>query len=228
MRLRVSALLAVAVLLAGPVAAVHARTSSGRAKTPEQLVALALAAATGAKTVHVVASGIDDNGQPLSFDLRLVAGKGGGGTLSLGKLTFDMVRVGTKAYFKGGADFWRQFGGGVAVQLLQGRWLMASATKGDLASFTPLTDIGKLFTEILSSHGALKRGGTKTINGQPAIGIVDTSSGGGTLWIAAKGTAYPLELTQTGGKGDIVFESWNKRVKLKAPKDAIDFDKLKK
>jgi hypothetical protein len=212
----------VAVLTLGVAA------SAAAAETPEQMVSTSLTAARSARSVHVVATGLQ-SGQPLSFDLRLVAGRGGGGTLRMGKLRFDMVRVGPNAYFKGGSAFWTQFGGATLAQLLQGKWIRASATTGDLASFTPLTDIKQLFNAILSSHGALKAGGRKTIGGMPAVGVVDISKrGGGTLWIAATGTPYPLEITQTGGNGVIRFEDWNKPVSLTAPKHALDFDKLKK
>jgi len=215
-------------MLAAVAAAALVVVGTAGAKTPDQLVSDTLAAAAAAKSVHIVAKGIQST-QPLSFDLHLLAGRGGQGTVQVGKLKFSMIRLGPNAYFKAGADFWRQFGNGVAVQLIQGRWLRASATTGDLASFTPLTDIQTLFGSILSSHGKLKAGGTKTIDGVPAIGVVDTTkSGGGTLWIAAKGTPYPLELTQTGGTGDIRFEDWNKPVSLSSPKNSIDYDKLKK
>ena len=216
---RLLALLVVSLGVAAPATA---------AQTPDQMVATSLKAAKTARTVHVVASGIQ-SGRPLSFDLRLVTGRGGTGTLRIGNLKFDMVRLGPNAYFKGGSAFWAQFGGAALAQLLQGKWIRASATSGDLASFTPLTDVKQLFNAILSSHGALKAGGTKTIGGVPAVGVVDTSkSGGGTLWIAAKGTPYPLEITQARGKGVIRFEEWNKPVSLSSPRHALDFDKLKK
>ena len=74
--------------------------------------------------------------------MHLVAGEGGEGHLVVNGLSFDIVRIGDTAYFKGDDDFWRQFGGEAAVQLLHDRWLEAPATSGDLASFTPLTDGG--------------------------------------------------------------------------------------
>jgi hypothetical protein len=229
MGVRVLAVLAAGVVLTSFGASAVASPLAPSAKTPDQLVADTLAAAKSARSVHVVASGIVESGQQLSFDLHLVSNRGGAGSISLGKLKFDMVRIGKFAYFKGGADLWSQFGGSALVALFKNRWVRGSATTGDLASFTPLTDISQLFTAILTSHGKLVRGGRKTIGGRSAIGIVDTSkSGGGTLWVAASGPPYPLELTQSAGHGVISFDGWNSAVRLAAPKNALDYTKLKK
>jgi hypothetical protein len=225
-RLRVLALLGVAVLFSGCGGSSGPKSNGEESKTPKQALADALAAATAAQTVHVVASGTSD-GRPLAFDLHLVTDKGGQGMLTVGKLTFQMIRIGPTGYFKSGPAFWRQFGGAAAAQLLQGRWLKAPATSGDLAAFTPLTDVRKLFKQILGSHGVLKKGQAKTIDGQPAIGVVDTSKdGGGTLWIATTGTPYPLAITEGGGKGSVRFRDWNEPVDLKPPKSSVDFSKL--
>ena len=60
-------------------------------------------------------------GSRFAFDLHLVKGKGGPGRVTTNGLTFDMVRVGDKAYFKGDADFWSHFGGTAAGRLFAGK-----------------------------------------------------------------------------------------------------------
>ena len=45
----------------------------------------------------------------IGLNLHLVAGRGGFGHLSEGKLAFDMIRIGARAYFKGGQTFWANF-----------------------------------------------------------------------------------------------------------------------
>jgi hypothetical protein len=190
------------------------------AKTAGQIVTDAAAAAAQALSVHVASSGTS----AFTLDLRLVAGSGGKGTITTNGLTFQIVRIGDAAYVKGNATFWRRFGRPAAAQLLHGRWLKLSAATGPLSSFTPFTDIGKLFDAVIASHGKLKKGDTTKIGGQPAIGIVDTTKGG-TLYIATTGKPYPLEVTQ-GGKGRITFGEWDKSVQLHAPPDAIDLSQL--
>jgi hypothetical protein len=109
---------------------------------------------------------------------------------------------------------------------VNGRWIEASATTGDLASLTPLTDLKELFTSVLGSHGPLEKATNQlTINGEAAIVIVDSGSND-TLFIAAKGPPYPLKLAQKSG-GSVTFDNWNRPVSLQAPKNAVELDKLK-
>src|SRR5206468_2102457 len=125
--------------------------------------------------------------------LHLVAGKGGEGRMTTNGLAFDIIRIDGSAYFKGDASFWRQFGGAAAATLFKGRWLKAPAASGRLASLTPLTDIRQLFGAIFTSHGTLAVGKETTIDGRPAIAIVDTTQGG-TLYVATTGKPYPVAL----------------------------------
>jgi hypothetical protein len=193
--------------------------------TADEIVAAAETAARDASSVHVQGSG-ESGGQPLELDLYLVAGEGGKGHLVVNGLSFDIVRVGDKAYFKGEDEFWSQFGGPAAVELLRGRWLEASATTGDLASFAPLTDLEALFDAMLADHGVLEKGDETTIEGEPAISVEDTTEGG-TLYVATTGEPYPLQVE--GGSdspGTITFTEWNESVELEAPTDTIDFSEL--
>jgi hypothetical protein len=103
--------------------------------------------------------------------------------------------------------------------------LKAPAATGRLASLTPLTDIAKLFTGILATHGTLAVGKETTIGGQPAIGIVDTSKGG-TLYVATTGKPYPVALRKSGS-GAITFDRWDKPVTLTAPSNPVDISQLK-
>jgi hypothetical protein len=219
-----TALLAAVLLVAG--CGKSKPSSNGESdKTATQILADAKAAAVAATAVHVSGSGLS-SGSPLTLDLQLVAGQGGMGHITASGLSFDVIRIGRKAYFKGAPAFWKHFGGAAAAQLFKGKWLEASSTKGDLASFTPLTDIGKLTSGTLGSHGTLKKGAETTIGGQPVIALVDTTKGG-TLYIATTGTPYPIELK--GGKtdkGKITFDQWDQPVTLAAPKGAIDYSKL--
>ncbi len=217
-------LVVVAVLVAG-CGSKHTPSNGEAAKTPAQIAVDVLAATKDATAVHVSGSGTT-GGSPLSLDLHLVAGTGGEGHITLSGLSFDIIRIGSKAYFKGGPAFLKHYGGTVAAQLFKGKWFVAPADSGDFASFTPLTDLAQLTQAIVSSHGKLAKGAETTINGQPAIAIDDTTQGG-TLYVATTGKAYPLELKAgSGNTGTIDFTDWDQPETLTAPKGAIDYSKL--
>src|SRR5581483_5226202 len=96
------------------------------AKTPAAILHDAAAAAKQAASVHVFGSGTME-GQPLRLDLYLVSGKGGRGRVTANGVSFDLIRIGSTAYFRGGRSFWTRFGAGAAAALLEGRWLAAPA-----------------------------------------------------------------------------------------------------
>ena len=202
-------------------------TSNGVAsKSADQIVAAAKAAASSATSVHAYGSG-SDNGVPLVINLHIVAGKGGKGSLSEHGLSFQLVRIGSTAYIKGSSAFYKRFAGAAAAQLLQGKWLKASATSGQLAALTPLTDLSKFFDTALANHGKLAKSETKTVHGVEVIGVKDTTKGG-VLYVATSGKAYPIEVTKTGASGGtLTFDQWNQPVALSPPPNAVDISKLK-
>jgi hypothetical protein len=195
-------------------------------KSANDIVAAAKAAADSATSVHAYGSG-SDNGVPLVIDLHIVAGKGGRGSLSEHGLSFELIRIGPTAYIKGSSAFYKKFAGAAAAQLLQGKWLKASATTGQLASLTPLTDLGKFFDTALANHGKLAKGGESTVHGVKVVAVNDTTKGG-TLYVATTGKAYPIEVTKTGASGGtLTFDQWDQSVTLAAPPNAVDISKLK-
>jgi len=209
---------------ASPLAASAARADNGvSSMTPAQILAQVKKDVAGAKSVHVFGSGTT-GGQKIALDLKLVKDRGGAGHLAEGGVAFDIIRIGPTAYFRGDQKFWSHFtkSSGLA-QLFAGKWLSASATKGDLASFTPLTDISALTNQILASPGALEKGPTTTVNGKPAVEVIE-KTGGGVLYIATSGPAYPLLIKPgKGGTGEINFGDWNKPVALAKPAKSIAY-----
>ena len=199
--------------------------SNGEAKkAASQVLADALAAAQGASGVHVSGS-IVSGGEPLTLNLALDKGTGGSGTMSESGLSFQLIRVGGKAYIKGSDAFYKKFAGAGVAQLLHGKWLEGSATTGNLAALTSLTDISKLFNGALASHGTLSNGGETTYKGQKVVAIKDTTKDG-ILYVAATGTPYPVAIVGANKSGAIVFDNWGKTVTITAPKNAVDLDKL--
>jgi hypothetical protein len=194
-------------------------------KSPADILAATKVASDAAKTVHVSGS-IVSSGSPITLDMNLLAGKGGRGQLSESGLAFELIQVGKTVYIKGSPAFYKHIGGTAAAQLLDGKWLKAPASDSDFASLSQLTDLRQLVDQTLASHGSLTKAGTSTIAGQKVVGITDKTKGG-TLYIAATGQPYPVEITKAGsGGGKITFDRWNKTVTLSAPANAIDVAQL--
>lgn len=201
-----------------------AKANGEASKAPADVLADAKQAALAAASVHISGS-IVDSGTPLTLDLQLLRGTGAKGTMSENHLPFDLIRVGDSAYIRGSDAFLRKFAGVGGQALLHGRWLKGSATTGDLAAITPLTDLAKLFKGALGSHGKLKNLGETSHNGTKVVAIRDTSQGG-TLYVAARGTPYPVAITEDKGRGELRFDKWNHAVSVKPPKDAVDMSQL--
>lgn len=214
-----------AVLLAG--CGSSGTSSNGLAsKTPAQIVQAAKVAAAGAVSAHVTGS-IVSAGKPISLDMELVAGKGGKGTIALQGLTVDLIDIGNEVYLNGSNAFYSHLANSAAARLLQGKWLKVPADSGDFASFASLANLGELIDSALAAHGALRSAPSATVEGQPAVGVTDGSRDG-TLYVAATGTPYPLELVKSGANGGTVkFSHWNKPVTLNPPADWININQLR-
>jgi hypothetical protein len=216
------------VLLLALLSGCGSSSTSGNgtaSKSPAAILAAAKAAAAGAASAHVVGA-IVDAGKPIALDMELVSGKGGKGRITLEGRSIDLIQVGPSVYIKASKAFYTHVAGAAAAQLLQGKWLKASATASNFASLASLTNLGKLIDTTLASHGKLARAGTKTINGQKAVGVTDTSKGG-TLYVATTGAPYPIGIVKSGASGGkITFDRWNQPVTLSAPAGAISINQL--
>jgi hypothetical protein len=204
-------------------------SSSGNSiasKSAEQIVSESKATADAATAVHVSGS-LKSGGTPVTLDLSLVAGKGAAGEISQNGASFKLTLLGNTAYISGSPAFYRSLGGSAAAQLFKGKWLKASATSGEFASFKQLGDMRQLIDSTLTSHGALVKGATTTVGGQQAIAIADSTKDG-TLYVATTGKPYPLQIVKGGSEsGKIAFSGWNRPVTIAAPANAVDLSELK-
>ncbi len=221
--------LAVGVSLAAVALAACGGSGSGNgvaSKPPDVIVRDAGNAIARASAVHVAGS-ISNNGIPLTLDLNLVSGKGGTGRLSEAGLAFRVIAVGQDVYIQGTPAFWSHFAGPAAAHKLDGQWLRAPAS-GAFAPIASLTDMRELFNRVLLSHGLLKKDGTTTVNGQPVIGVRDSSQGGTTLYVATTGPPYPVEVVKRGaGGGRIVFDRINRPVALSPPPHSRELSQIR-
>lgn len=200
--------------------------SNGEAKkTAEQVVTDAQTAAVAASIVHVVGQGTD-NGSPLKIDLWVGDGKSKGHLEESG-LGFDVVRIGDVIYIKGGSAFLTKFAGAGAAALLHDKWLKGSATSGQLASLASLTDKKQFFQGVLGQHGKVENKGETDYHGTKAVEIRDTTQGG-SLFVAATGTPYPVALEGGKQQGNITFSDWGGSETIEAPKGAVDLSSLGK
>jgi hypothetical protein len=227
-------LCALALIAAGLISACGGSSSSASStsgngvasKSADQILAASTGAVQNIKTVHVSGS-VVSGGAPISLNLDLVSGQGARGQMSQNGMSFQLVVAGDYIYINAGPAFWRHIGGTAAAQLLQGRWLKAPADRPDFASLSSLTNLHRLLNALLNSHAKLTKGATGTVNGQKVVALTDTTNHG-TLYVAATGKAYPVEIVKAGASGGrITFGRYNETVTLTAPANAIDISKLK-
>jgi hypothetical protein len=226
--LRVAALAAVTAVSAFALTACGGSggpsTIQGTAKQPEssrsagQILSDVRAAVAKATSVHVL--GHVDGASAIGLNLRLDS-TGGSGTISTPTFVIRITRVGKAAYYMGsktdGSAFYTHFTTAAGAHMLHGRWLKVPTADTRFTAFSSLTDMQELLTTMLKPKGTVVKAGTRTLHGVPAIGLRD-SAGDGTLYVAATGAPYPLELVQSGAhSGVIVFEQWNRPLTLTAP-----------
>jgi hypothetical protein len=227
MRSRIAAWAASSLLAACAISACGGGSSGNgvASKSANQIVSSALAAIDGAKSAHIAGSVVSGS-TPISLNLHLVSGQGGKGSMSEGGLSFKIEVIGREVYINGSPAFWRHFGGAAAATVFQGKWLKAPAS-GQFASLAQLSNLHALLGTVLSTHGALTKTGTTSVNGQSAVGIRDSTQGG-TLYVATTGKPYPLEILKSGGQGGrIVLNEFDTPVSLTPPTNAIDISKFK-
>ena len=221
MRVRMLTCLAGLAMLLALAGCGGSSSGSGIAsESPQKILNDSLTAANGLKSVHAAGT-VNSGGQHITLDIQLVGGQGGRGQITLGGLSFSLVGLGHYAYMQAPPAVWEKAGApAAAAQKLQGKWLRTPAT-GQFASIASLTDIHALFTQLLTQHGKkLKSGGESTVSGRKVVAV---NSDQGTLYVAATGKPYPVELIKPGSNGGrIDFDRFNEPVTLSAPTNTVD------
>lgn len=195
-------------------------------KSPRQILNAAVNAANSAKSVRVQGT-LKDGTQPITLDLSLVSGKGASGTIAEGPASFKLVETSNRFYMQPNPAFLKKFTHSDAgAKLLEGKWLSGSSTGSQFRAFAQLTSIKTLMQGLVKGHLSLTKGGTSTVDGQPAVAIHDTVQGG-TLYVATTGQPYPLQVSQSGSMtGKISFTQYNQPLSVVAPKNSISIDQL--
>jgi hypothetical protein len=227
MRPRLALIVLWGALTVGAVVGCGASSSGNgvASKSPDEIITAARNAINRASSVHVAGLIASSAGGSLNLDLHLVAGAGGRGAVSDSGLTFQIVAVGQTLYIRGTRAFWQHFAGAAAARVLTGRWLKAPTT-GQFASIAQLVNMHGLVTSLLTSRDALSNGGVTSLRGQKVVAVNDRARDG-TLYVAATGPPYPLEITRRGSAGgQLVFDRFNEPVSLTPPAHSIDLSQL--
>jgi hypothetical protein len=195
------------------------------AKPPGQILAATKAAAQSASSVHVVGHSKVIEGGSFKVDATLARDKGQARVSFLG-LSFDAIRVGDTVYLKGNRYFNSGLERTMGVRVPSGVWLKGTTDSLRQASLS--TNIEDELPFILGGSGAVTKGATVKLGGQPAIALkLVRKLYKGTLYVATTGQPYPLKLLKTGEEtGDTTFTRWNDPVTVTPPPHAVEIAKL--
>jgi len=202
--------------------------SNGVASKPAAaIVSAAYSAVAQSKSAHI--SGVvRSEKQTITLDIDVLTGRGGKGSMSINGLSFELISLGSRFYFKASSAFWQHYGGAGAAALFKGKWLQASASTSEFKSFAQLTNPHDLFQSLLHTGGdELVKTGISTVDGQRVIGVHDQTQGG-TLYVATVGKPYPIEIEKSGSSGGrISINDFDETVSIAAPAGAISLSELK-
>jgi hypothetical protein len=217
-RFRYTSLAAIAATVAIGAAACGSSTSSIASDTPSQVLAATVAATKAATSYEVSASGSFASGIT-SFDLKVV-GTSISGSYVLNGATIDLMDIAGDFYIKAPAAFYVGEGATAAEStFLAAGWVEITPSSSYASDFSSLS----MFTDIasqLENVGTVTSGGTGTVNGQSVVILKDTS--GDTLDVASSGTAYPVQVTETGtSAGTYNLSNWDSVAKFTPPPNPL-------
>ena len=217
-------------------------TNGIASKSPQQIVNASADALSKVESFHVEGtqgkstSVKADVGLPDQFRFNL----------SQGGATAQMLFVDNTLYIKANEDYWKQVGGNArGAGQLAGRWFKLPSATGEVKVLTQQVDPKVLSKCLREDHGTLANGGTATVDGQPAVVVIDKGDKPGTargkLYVAATGDPLPLRTLATGSErpggtrtgeckdstptkaGDeAVFSKYGDPVDLSPPPSAVD------
>ena len=173
-----------------------------------------------AKSVRIKGSATEA-GEKMELDFK-ISGEDLSATISGSGLSMEIIKIGTDVYMKADS-LWETFLSGQpqVLALIKGKYLKIPATDERFKQFTQITDPD----ELLKPEGNLSKGQTKTINGKPAIGLVDDKDKS-TLYISTVDEPLPLRVEDESGSG--LDFTYDEAVTVTAPPAAevVDASKL--
>jgi hypothetical protein len=203
-------------------------TNGVEALEAEQILDKAKAALKKAGSFHMKGDIVTD-GDKMGLDFK-TDGTKVKGKLSMAGPSVELLEVGGKRYIRPDAAFWGMSGGkeqGEQLAKLVGdRWVEVKAGDKDTADMFGFSDIDSM----LDAEGKVTKGQVKDVNGKPAIGLVDNSKDGGTLYIATTGEPYPLRIeSKDAAEGGLDFTEFGAEfadIVAPAANEVVDLEKL--
>ncbi|RKE18048.1 hypothetical protein [Streptomyces sp. TLI_171] len=192
---------------AGAVTASPAAAGAGdngvAALGADEIVQKSVQALKDAKSVRAVGT-VTEMGQRISLDLRLDTAGNCRGILGLGgDGSFEVVKAGHDLWVKPDRAFWQSHGGSGLADLVGDRYLKTTADDPDFGDLGGLCDLGALADQLGAPKGTLAKGDPSTVQGRAAVSVTGSSSSGtGTLYVAASGAPVPLRLEKDNGAVD--------------------------
>jgi hypothetical protein len=163
----------------------------------------------GAKSVRIKGSA-NENHEKVEFDFK-ISGDDIDARISGPGMTVEIIRIGVDTYMKADA-LWEALLAGQPqiLGVIKGRYVKINVNDDRFKEFTELTDP----EEILTPEGNMNKGANRTINGTPAIGLVDEKDES-TLSIATVGEPLPLRVEEPAG--DTLDFAYDEAVTITAP-----------
>jgi hypothetical protein len=178
-------------------------------KSPSQILNSAVQALKSAQSVRISVSATGEKGAPFTVDFYSFSNGDLQGSASLDGNPAEIVQIGQTIYINADVAYWTTSGAtqGAANELAN-LWVSGPAT----GSYTGY-GIPSLVSSFESSSASA--GTTGTVDGQASVSVRFAT---GTLWVATKGKAYPIEVK--GPSGTVIFSDWNKGTPPTAPAGA--------
>jgi hypothetical protein len=193
--------------------------------TPNAIAAASIKALVRASSVRIRAAFKYKNGQTSLFNMELASNSRGKGTFFHDGFPLNVVRVGRYVYVEASAAAWKDFGDTAFAKHYGGVWLKGSATLGAGAFYGTLMNKTELLDQAINSgHSVrvLRKGPRTRVNGQAVVTLTDKAHGGETLYVAAKGTPFLLEIKASDPSATLYFGGYDQRVSVVAPAHYID------
>lgn len=209
-------------------ASVPSALSQAQLASPNAIVTAAKKAGEQASSVRMSGVVVDGDDR-VALNIMFERGVGCAGTMAVDSINFAVVVVGDTVYAKYPSAtlitllMKKGFSKAEAERLanrVAGRWLQLSAaeSKQMIGDFS----LDTILSQMAEGFGVLKREPDKTLSGQRAIVLSDTTNGG-SLYVAANGAPYPLMVTggSTSNGNNLVFSNYDARVDIERPANPL-------
>ncbi len=167
----------------------------------------------------------EDAGSRFAVDMRYGPDRAVG-TIVADGMRLDLSRVGDDVYLKAGRDFWTEYADAKVAKLIGGRTVRTTLDDERFVDLSGFTDLKTSAYDFLDFGGPLTKGAARTKAGRPAIEVIDSSAGGGTVYVATDGEPYPLSVQSPSD--EITFSDYGTPVTVREPATAqiLDADAL--